>query len=340
MSTALALLSDQRLRDRLSAATALGSGIGGRTQLLDVNGVPVFVKRIPLTDLERRPDNVGSTANLFRLPAYYQYGVGSAGFGAWRELAAQIMTTNWVLTNRCANFPLLYHWRVLTEPSAPPAADVSADIERTVAFWHGSSAIRDRVTAVATATASITLFLEHIPHTMDGWLTAQAAGAGSTLANAAVLAERQLRDVTSFMESNGLLHFDAHFGNLLTDGTRLYVADFGLATSPRFELSAAEERFLEARSGHDVDYVLTRLVNWLVNRVCGADDRDGIIERCARGVAVDAPAAPAAVAELIRRHAPVAAAMNRFYRILHSVRRTEPYPAEDLRRARLVSSAQ
>ena len=33
------------------------------------------------------------------------------------------------------------------------------------------------------------------------------------------------------MNTHGLVHFDAHFGNVLTDGRRLFVADFGLATS-------------------------------------------------------------------------------------------------------------
>jgi hypothetical protein len=66
--------------------------------LLEVAGTPVFVRRVPLTDLERRPENVRSTANLFALPVFCQYGLGGPGFGAWRELAVHTMTTNWVLT--------------------------------------------------------------------------------------------------------------------------------------------------------------------------------------------------------------------------------------------------
>lgn len=46
---------------------------------------------MPLTDVELRPENVRSTANLFGLPTFYQYGVGSAGFGARRELAVHLM---------------------------------------------------------------------------------------------------------------------------------------------------------------------------------------------------------------------------------------------------------
>ncbi|WP_406418196.1 hypothetical protein [Streptomyces sp. NBC_01614] len=35
-----------------------------------------------------------STANVLRLPAYFHHGIGSPGFGAWRELAVHTMTTN------------------------------------------------------------------------------------------------------------------------------------------------------------------------------------------------------------------------------------------------------
>lgn len=41
----------------------------------------MFVKRVPLTDLERRPENVRSTANLFELPLFCHYGIGGPGFG-------------------------------------------------------------------------------------------------------------------------------------------------------------------------------------------------------------------------------------------------------------------
>ncbi|MEJ7689791.1 MAG: hypothetical protein WKF76_04815 [Nocardioidaceae bacterium] len=38
---------------------------------------------------------------------------------------------------------------------------------------------------------------------------------------------------------------DGHFGNMRTDGKRIYLSDFGLATSPRFDLSAAEHDFAQ-----------------------------------------------------------------------------------------------
>lgn len=80
-----------------------------------VAGRRVFIQRIRLTDIELRPQNVRSTANLFGLPLFYQYGVGSAGFGGWRELAVHTMTTNWVLGGEYEGLPLMYHWRVLPD---------------------------------------------------------------------------------------------------------------------------------------------------------------------------------------------------------------------------------
>lgn len=166
------MLSDRRLEDAVSAAPGLGSGIGGRSAELEVAGIRVFVKRVPLTDLELQAEHVRSTANVFDLPLFYQYGVGSAGFGAWRELAAHILTTGWVLRNEYAGFPLLYHWRVL--PDTPPAGfiDELGGVEGAVAHWDGSSAVRRRLEAIGSSSSSLVLFLEHVPRTLAEWLGA------------------------------------------------------------------------------------------------------------------------------------------------------------------------
>lgn len=62
VSTHLSLLSDQRLTDIVAGATPLGSGIGGRSAKLDIAGTPVFVKRVPLTDIELQRQHARSTA--------------------------------------------------------------------------------------------------------------------------------------------------------------------------------------------------------------------------------------------------------------------------------------
>lgn len=99
VSAALARCDDRALRALVDRAVPAGSGIGGTSALTEVAGTTVFVKRVPLTGLELRPENTGSTANLFELPVFCHYGVGALGgpgFGAWRELAVHTMTTDGV----------------------------------------------------------------------------------------------------------------------------------------------------------------------------------------------------------------------------------------------------
>ncbi|MGW0807569.1 serine/threonine protein phosphatase [Nonomuraea sp. NPDC002799] len=328
----MSLLSDHRLAELVDAAGVLGSGIGGSSMLVEVEGVPVFAKRISLTDLERRPANVRSTANVFGLPAFCQYGVGSPGFGAWRELAANIMTTNWVLEARSEAFPLMYHWRLL--PGAAPVIEEHADLDRTVAYWGGSPAVRERLAALASASASIVLFAEYIPLNLHDWLAAQLAAGPEAVTSAAALVDRRLRTDVAFMNANGLLHFDAHFRNILTDGERLYFADLGLATSPRFELSAGESDFVIRNSSHDQGYTVMHLVNWLVTNVCGVANppvggpapRNEYIRRCAEGEWPEG--VPEPIATIINRYAPVAVVMNDFYWDLFGESRATPYPGD------------
>jgi hypothetical protein len=153
-----------------------------------------------------------------------------------------------------------------------------------------------------------------------------------------MVARRLCADI-AFMNTHGLLHFDAHFRNILTDGHRLYFADLGLATSPRFDLSTDERDFLDLNASHDTGYAARELLNWTVANVVGiaAPDTGGPVERydyirrCAAGAL---PAGvPVPVAELISRYAPVAAIMNDFYWNMFGVSRATPYPAQEITRA-------
>lgn len=235
-AAALARLDDAALTALLDEARPHGAGIGGASVLLEVDGVRVFAKRVALTDLERRPEHRHSTRNLFGLPTYYQYGIGSAGFGAWRELAAHTLTTDWVLAGAYPGFPLLHHWRELPgSPSTEGAYDAFGGLDGAVGHWEDSPAVRRRLEAIRDASASIVLFLEYVPHTLGSWLAAGRDGD---------FVRPQLAEGTAFMSSCGFVHFDAHPANILTDGRRLYFADFGLALSADFDLSPAEADFL------------------------------------------------------------------------------------------------
>jgi hypothetical protein len=78
ISTALALQNDRQLSRLVDEAAPWASGIGGTTLALEIEGCKVFAKRLRLTDLERRPENVMSTENVFELPTYCQRNVGSS----------------------------------------------------------------------------------------------------------------------------------------------------------------------------------------------------------------------------------------------------------------------
>jgi hypothetical protein len=310
VSASLAARGDDELAAVLDAAPTGAVGVGGGCSVFDVDGVPVFAKRIPITGRElARPH---STANLFDLPAYCQYGMyslGGPGFGAWRELAANLIVTEGVLAGEAESFPLLYHWRVL--PGRSAVASEHVDIDAVVAQFGGIPAVRVRLEELAGATASLVLFLEYVPHPLLDRLNDPVSRAGTV--------ERQLFEIVAFLRSSELLHMDGHFGNIRADADRLYLVDFGLATSPRFDLSNAERDFVARHVGHDADYAATRLVNWLVTSVCGGSmpagggpaARNAYVRRCASGDIP--PDVPAAVAGILARHAPAAARMNDFH---------------------------
>ncbi|TPQ22162.1 protein kinase family protein [Streptomyces sporangiiformans] len=331
VSTSLALCSDRRLHELVDAATPIGSGIGGKTLLLEVDETPVFVKQVPLTDLERRPENVHCTANLFGVPSFCQYGIGGPGFGAWRELAVQIMTTNWVISGDYEGFPLMYHWRVVPGPGQPLPEEL-ADVERVVAYWGGGSGVRRRIEALQQSTASLMLFLEYIPQNLHDWLGVQIGAGDEVAGRACALVDNELQAGTSFMSARGLLHFDAHFKNILTDGRRLYFADYGLALSSRFDLSRDEAGFYDRHRSHDRCYTASYLVYWLVTALYGYgwDERYALVRACAEG---ERPTGiPEAASTIIARHAPLAAVMWDFFRRLQEESRETPYPLEAIRR--------
>ena len=309
----LAQASDAALAGRVETGRKRSVGIGGTTVQIDVEGLPVFVKRLPLTDRERHPENVRSTVNLFGLPPSCHYGlarVGSPGFGAWRELAANLTTTEWVLSGRSPSFPLLHHWRVL--PGTPTRCEELADVGAAVAAWGGQPRVGERIEAVASASAELVLFLEFIPMNLADWLEDVLAQPDTAqVAAACAMVARELRTALPFASANGLIHFDAHFRNILTDGDRLFLADLGLAASLDFALDDDERAFVLAHATYDSANVLALLVNSVVVARTGARDwpeRFTLIRRWAGG---EVPAGvPAVVVDVVKRYVPLAVVMN------------------------------
>lgn len=327
VSNRLASLSDKQLEELLKTATSLSVGYGENVTL-NIEGIPVFIKKVPLTDLERKPENIHSTANLFNLPLFYQYGVGSAGFGAWRELAASVMTTNWVLTGQCENFPIMYHSRVL--PGLMPQmseAERTKNLDENVAYWDDSPAVRERLQAIQNASAFVVLFLEYIPKTLSAWLDEKFQEGPDAIDKAVAMIEKNLEATTSFMAAQGMYHFDAHFHNILTDGCRLYFADLGLALSSAFDLSAEEVAFLKLHKRFDQFFTRAMLARKLAKRLASSQEESKrILDEYANGKQ-DLIMTPT-VTSALKKYTPNAVLLDTFFSQLGNVSKLTPYPAE------------
>ena len=252
LSAWLHSLGDAELVERLSDCGAGRSGMGGRTTPLQLDEARVFCKLVPLTAVELDAAHHQSTANLFALPPYYQYGIGSTGFGAWRELAAQRMASDWVLTGQHAQFPVLYHWRVLPLPDAWSMDDEAHQyLAHPAGRGCDEAAIRCRLDALRAAKACLVLFIEHVPHRLSSWLGQRLHAGPASTERALQWVQEQATLAINFMRAQGFCHFDAHLDNVLTDGVRLYFADFGLASHPLFDLGVDEKGFLAAHTRYD-----------------------------------------------------------------------------------------
>ncbi|WP_435243628.1 hypothetical protein [Streptomyces cucumeris] len=142
------------------------------------------------------------------------------------------------------------------------------------------------------------------------------------------MVEQGLDAGTSFMNAHGLVHFDAHFENILTDGHRLYFGDYGLALSCRFDLTQDQAAVYDQHLTYDrcytASYLVHRLVTALYGYGYGTDDRDALIRACAEG---EHPAGiPEAAATILTRYAPLSLVMWDFIRKFPGGEQADPLP--------------
>lgn len=268
LSSLLAELDDDALQAQFdSSETRWGWGVN---HVLDIGGHPVFVKRIPLTERERA--HPFSTRNLYGLPTFYNYGVGSAGFGAYRELVANIHATNWARAGEADGFPLLHHYRIRTKREGLSPFDLARH-RRTLDYWGGHPAIGNYLADRWAARDELVLFLEHFPVNAHDWLTEHPDQTESFV--------EDLRDTCDFLWGKGMVHFDAHLHNVVTDGTHAYLTDFGLALDRSFDLSSAEQDFLARHEHYDVAEVIACLGFGLQSafKALAPERQSAIIER-------------------------------------------------------------
>lgn len=274
LSAKIAQLDSQKLRALLSNSEAkLGWGL---TQTIAVGQSQVFVKRIPITQLEY--DNLFSTKNLYDLPTYFNYGLGSAGLGVaglgvFRELITHIKTTHWVLEGAIAAFPLMYHYRILPYAGLPIEIDKDC-LKGFVEYWGSHENTGTYMLERANARHELILFLEYLPQTLEFWLQRHPHTLPKVLDD--------LREILAFLGAKGIVHFDAHFRNILTDGRQLYLTDFGLVLDQSFALTEHERAFFETHRLYDYGEIFRNvghMVQWHYN-ACSQQAKRSIRVMC------------------------------------------------------------
>jgi len=271
LSSQIAQLDNAQLHSLFNNGESNESSTGwGINHTVVLGQSKVFVKRVPVTNIEY--DNLFSTKNLYDLPTYFNYGFGFTGFGVFRELVTHIKTTQWVLEGAIATFPLMYHYRII--PFSWRRTD--GEIERLksyMEYWGNSENAGNYVLDKAIANYELVLFLEHIPHVLKTWLQENPNKLQQPL--------EDLRTTIDFLRNKGIIHFDAHFHNVLTDGEQTYLTDFGLALDKSFALTSYEASFFEQHIFYDYGEVLRNLGHLIRPSYdsCSEQDKRRIMEK-------------------------------------------------------------
>ncbi|BAZ16445.1 hypothetical protein NIES4071_83220 [Calothrix sp. NIES-4071] len=265
LSSQIAQLDNAQLCSLLDNKKSNESSTGwGQNQVIVFGQSKVFVKRIPVTNLEY--NNLFSTKNFYNLPTSFNYGFGSTGFGVFRELITCIKTTHWVLEEAITTFPLMYHYRIV--PFFGRRAN-SVNMEQ----WGNNTNVQNYVLDRANANYELVIFLEYIPYVLDKWLQENKSKLEKSLDD--------LRATIDFLRKSGIIHFDAHFQNILTDGEQIYLTDFGLVLDKSFALTNEEESFFEQNTFYDYGEVLRNIGHliWAPYNSCSEDDKHRIRQK-------------------------------------------------------------
>lgn len=84
-----------------------------------------------------------------------------------------------------------------------------------------------------------------------------------------------------FLRTKGIIHFDAHFQNVLTDSEQVYLTDFGLMLDKSFALTKEEVSFFEQHTVYDYGEVLRNLGHLIRSSYgsCSQNDKRKIMEK-------------------------------------------------------------
>lgn len=329
ISTKLASLSREQIFNLLKRSTLVHEGIGGQARQIELDGKPIFIKRIAVSERELLFENERSTANFAKLPLWCLYRLGTPSFNVWRELLAHIASTHWVISGQCAHVPLLYHWRLLRDLKPAPMNKKDAhELEQNLQKWGNPKELRDQVQARQNSSSELLLFLESFPQNLFQFLKTEIERHGEGAIPTLLSIEQKLHKAISTINARGLLHMDAHFENILTDGEVVYFTDFGLALSTLFDLSSEEQEFFHQHR----DYDRCNLIMSFAQVAVIAQFREGQwAKKLNDFLAGRLKAKGPQLASFLTRNAPVALALREFF--LEGVKdiRSVDFPATKFR---------
>ena len=109
------------------------------------------------------------------------------------------------------------------------------------------------------ASNTIVLCLEYIPTVLHDWLDDDVKKIDMYL--------EQITKTIDFLGSHKIIHFDAHDNNILTDGKRIYLSDFGLVLDNEFALTDKERTFFDNNSYYDYGHIYSNIINYLMGKI-------------------------------------------------------------------------
>ena len=222
----------------------------GLNKIFTLDNHKIFIKAIPVAKLFA--ENKFNSSNLYHIPAYYNYGFGSAGINPWRELLLHIKTTNFVLNKICDFFPLLYHYRIIED--SDNSNIISGLDKKLMKRWNNDKNIKRYLKDRSNAKLKIVLFLEYIPNVAYKYLEEHNDFVAEFFS--------QSKRIINFCNKRGILHNDSHLGNYIIDeNNKVYLTDFGLSLDIDFDLNKAEKRFFKFNQNLDKYYTIRNIFN-------------------------------------------------------------------------------
>jgi serine/threonine protein kinase len=185
------------------------------------------------------------TSNLYNLPTFYNYPIGSAGINCFRELTMHIKTTNWVLEGKIKNFIMMYHYRIIKKENHIIDDIQKENINKKVETkWNSNKNIKKYLIERLNAPYEIIVVMEYFPITLNEWLKQDITNVYSY--------KKQIYPLLNFLQEQHVIHFDSHSKNFVVSKEGIiYMIDFGLVLDLEFNLTKEEIKFFNKNTMFD-----------------------------------------------------------------------------------------